>query len=103
MREYIENTLAHEFAHLMIHYFHGHNVPPHGREWNIMVRILGGDPARHHNYPIKNVRVRHHHLYTCKICKKEFIVGPKSQKLNKKRVCDVHTRMPLTYRGRILT
>ena len=48
--EFVTEVLTHEFAHYMTHLVHGMNVQPHGIEWKRMMRSLGADPKRTHDF-----------------------------------------------------
>lgn len=47
----IEDTLAHEYAHLLAYERHGAGIRPHGPEWRAVLRSMGYDPKRCHDYP----------------------------------------------------
>ncbi len=44
-RDILDETLAHEAAHLVVYWRHGRRVRPHGRQWKELMR-LAGLPAR---------------------------------------------------------
>lgn len=56
VEEFIEQTVGHEWAHLVAIHLHGPKIRAHGPEWkNVMVK-MGLDPARCHTYNTNNAR-----------------------------------------------
>lgn len=49
--ERFASTLLHELAHALNHWHHGNEADVHGPKWKEMMRRLGQEPARCHNYP----------------------------------------------------
>lgn len=56
--DFLRQTVTHEVAHLLTAACHG-RTPPHGREWQAVMRFLGiADPRRCHDYEIDESTVR---------------------------------------------
>lgn len=76
---YIDSTVVHEVAHAIDHeYNNGYVTKPHGRTWKMIMRALGVEPSRTHNYNVDNaqVRVKNKFEYRCKHCGTLMTVGP---------------------------
>ena len=74
---FLSRTVPHEMAHLItgIVYPHtnyasyGKKRSPHGSEWKSVMRVLGADPSRCHNYDISTVKKeRVSYEYICEKC-----------------------------------
>lgn len=52
--EFINGTLVHEFAHIL-QYCNCSNSQPHGLEFKLFMKLLGGDPSRCHNYNLRDL------------------------------------------------
>ena len=89
---FIETTVPHELAHLVDHQVNGslHNMldcrgrrmkrQPHGINWQNVMRVLGAEPNRCHNYDVSNARARKPqtrtlHNYQCTGCKSILTMG----------------------------
>ena len=53
---FIEQMVAHEWAHLAASNLHGRNIRAHGPEWKSLMTKLGLDPARCHIYKTQKAR-----------------------------------------------
>lgn len=83
---FIARTVPHEVAHLGVHqvwsqksHFGNRHPAPHGLEWKTMMRRLGADPSRCHDYvaDVNIGRKKASFHYTCTVCSKNYTVGPK--------------------------
>lgn len=54
----VEQTLAHEYAHLMAYEASGGRCRPHGREWRAAMAALGYPARRTHDYAPERVVAR---------------------------------------------
>ena len=72
--DYIEQTIGHEYAHLVAWKYFGRAVigKPHGRHWKAIMRSLGLEPKRCHNYETKAARRTRTHSCECSRCGKRF-------------------------------
>ena len=62
---FLQQTVAHEVAHLIAHQLYGHRIRPHGREWQALMTGLFELPAdRCHNYAVTRRRSTQY-LYRC--------------------------------------
>jgi predicted SprT family Zn-dependent metalloprotease len=79
LEDMINETAPHEFAHIITYLVYGSNTffnkrnKPHGYEWKSVMRCLGLNPERCHNYSLEGVKIKGgaNHEYTCK-CGKSF-------------------------------
>ena len=63
-RDFLENTVTHEVAHLITTACHG-RTRPHGAEWSTIMNFLGvSDPKRCHEYPLDETKVRRQRRWT---------------------------------------
>lgn len=93
---FLEDTVPHEMAHLITDLVfpeaHQRGTPtytvrgirrgkrsPHGEAWKSVMRTLGADPVRCHNYNVENARVREKvsYDYKCLCCGEVLKFGPK--------------------------
>ncbi|MCL7461686.1 SprT family zinc-dependent metalloprotease [Pseudomonas sp. NW5] len=62
---FLQQTVAHEVAHLIAHQLYGASIRPHGPQWQaIMTRVYGLPAERCHHYAVKRPQ-RVHYLYRC--------------------------------------
>ena len=62
---FIQETVAHELAHLIAHQLYGYSIKPHGREWsNIMTTVFNSDPKITHSFATTMHRKKIY-LYRC--------------------------------------
>ncbi len=65
---FLSQTLPHELAHVAVFHLLGRQPRrPHGREWRNMMRALGAEPVRCHQFDVSNARLRRlrTYRYTC--------------------------------------
>lgn len=95
-QEILQDTVPHEVAHLLAHYYFG-RVKAHGHEWQRVMRSLGRLPKRTHSMQTTPARVvkaeyvyecrcrrrnltaiRHKRVYSCEVCGEtlRFVSGP---------------------------
>lgn len=55
---FIANTVAHEYAHIAAFEKYGYKIKPHGEEWKRVMRVIGVDPKRCHDYPTPPKRTK---------------------------------------------
>lgn len=77
--EFINNTVAHEVAHIAVFQwckFHGKKLPdPHGIRWNVMMREVGATPKRTHEIDVEDLKRQvSQYEYKCK-CEDSLLVG----------------------------
>lgn len=83
VEDFMIDTIPHEVAHLvdiLVHGFtyRGAKVSQHGPTWKSVMRVLGADPQRCHNYDVSNVKVkRKSYKYQCTKCGATVELGPK--------------------------
>jgi SprT protein len=67
-REFLEQTVPHEVAHYLAYVRFGPNIRPHGQEWQRIMRELGADPRRCHDFDVTDLTTRRlrRHLYHCR-------------------------------------
>ena len=63
--EFVEQTVPHEFAHLVAYKKFGRSIKPHGMEWKRVMEALGVDPARTHNFDVSPTRRLKRFHYQC--------------------------------------
>jgi len=82
LEEMLRRTVPHELAHLIAYtvsrkYPYEKRIKPHGHEWQSVMRILGLDPSRCHNYDTTNSRVRRQFRYRYQCgCSDGCLAGP---------------------------
>ncbi|MFP4061806.1 MAG: SprT-like domain-containing protein [Halochromatium sp.] len=55
---FLEHTVPHEVAHVLAYWRHGARIRPHGPEWQRIMRQLGAEPTRCHDYDIGGLQAR---------------------------------------------
>lgn len=50
--DFIKNTVAHEFAHLVADHHTNQLAKSHGKEWKFFMRFFGVEPSTYHNYTV---------------------------------------------------
>ena len=70
----IQNTIGHEVAHLIARSISNYRIKPHGHEWKSVMRLLGLNPTRCHNYNTDNSKVRtvKRIPYVCETCGMDY-------------------------------
>lgn len=66
VQDFLVNTIPHELAHLIARQVYGRAIKPHGKEWQSVMRSLGVEPSRTHDYDVTNARTVTTHPYLCK-------------------------------------
>ncbi|NBC47892.1 MAG: hypothetical protein GVY22_07870 [Gammaproteobacteria bacterium] len=56
--DFLERTVPHEVAHVVAHERFGPMIRPHGPEWQRIMRTLGAEPSRCHNYDVTDLGQR---------------------------------------------
>jgi SprT protein len=70
--EKLENTLKHEYAHLLAVHRHGRRGTGHGRAWRQAMADLGIEPKVTHAYDVKRNKARQSVAYECARCGVSF-------------------------------
>jgi SprT protein len=73
-REHLFETLAHELAHLVVHWRYP-TAKPHGREFRTLMRAMNLSPKATHNLPVDHLRRRrgkYIYLHRCSDCNYRF-------------------------------
>jgi SprT protein len=55
---FLAQTIPHEVAHLIAFALHGRGIRPHGEEWQMVMRQLGAEPRRCHNFAVDDLATR---------------------------------------------
>jgi SprT protein len=55
---FFNQTIAHEVAHLASYWIHGNKGLGHGREWKVIMSLIGREPKRYHTLDVTNVKRR---------------------------------------------
>lgn len=102
-RHFLQQTVAHEVAHLLAYRLHGKNIRPHGTQWqNIMLQVFGLPAERCHSYRLppawktlyayacrcrqhdfsaqRHARVRKGQCYLCKACRQPLVFTGKMER-----------------------
>jgi SprT protein len=82
--DFVHQTLAHEFAHLIAHRVYGACIRPHGSEWQAVMRLFGVTPDRCHTFDVANAQVRRQqeYLYRCG-CREHHISAVRHRRLQR--------------------
>jgi SprT protein len=62
-QDFLDRTVPHEAAHLVALRIYGPGIPPHGAEWQAIMRLFGAEPERCHNYDTDGLQARHLRRY----------------------------------------
>lgn len=57
-REFLEQTVPHETAHLVTYHIHGNRVRAHGPEWAAIMALFGAEARRCHHFDSEDLRTR---------------------------------------------
>ena len=57
--DFVKRTVGHEIAHHIVHELYGCNAQPHGAEWKYVMKLLGQEPSRCHNYKTVQNKVKY--------------------------------------------
>ena len=69
---FLQQTVAHEVAHLVAHQLYGPRIQPHGEKWQLIMRgVYELPPDRCHNYEVVR-RQANRYIYRCKCPEQEF-------------------------------
>jgi SprT protein len=64
--QHMPDTVAHEVAHSVVYRRFGRGLRPHGREWRMVMELLGCEPQVTHRTPPEILaRTLNRHLYRC--------------------------------------
>ena len=63
--EFVDQTVPHEFAHLVAYQKFGRRIRPHGMEWKRVMEAFGVDPARTHSFDVAPTRRLKRFHYRC--------------------------------------
>tara|TARA_B100000959_G_C14744595_1_gene526531 strand:+ start:102 stop:629 length:528 start_codon:yes stop_codon:yes gene_type:complete len=63
--EFVDQTVPHEFAHLVAYQKFGRRIRPHGAEWKRVMEAFGVDPARTHSFDVAPTRRLKRFHYRC--------------------------------------
>jgi len=63
--DFIDQTVPHEFAHLVAYRVYGSRIKPHGKEWKSVVLALDAKPVRTHSYEVTPTRRLKRFRYQC--------------------------------------
>jgi len=55
--EFLKRTVPHEYAHIVVHNYYP-EFKHHGWEWQNVMKILGADVTRCHNYDVEDFRIK---------------------------------------------
>ncbi|KKN67738.1 hypothetical protein LCGC14_0458860 [marine sediment metagenome] len=109
--DYINTTVAHEFAHLAVYHILGHRAKPHGREWKWMMRFLEAPPNRCSDYNMQaiventSMKVRRKtarpYLYKCGCTEHRLTSNIHIKMLKGQRRSCLKCRQRITYIGTI--
>ena len=70
--DFLQQTVAHEVAHLIAHTVFGPSIQPHGAEWQQIMRgVYQLPPLRCHNYAVDR-RAAPRYIYRCQCADGEF-------------------------------
>ena len=61
--DFLEQTVPHEVAHVLAYHRHGRDIRPHGAEWKAIMRQLGAEPTRCHDYDVGGLGARQLHYF----------------------------------------
>ena len=64
-REMLDETLPHEFAHVVAHRLYGATIKPHGAEWRGVMAAFGKSPDVCHNMAAEPTRRLRRYRYRC--------------------------------------
>ena len=81
-QQQLEDTLKHEYAHLLAYHRHGRKAIGHGEHWKQAMLELGLKPKVCHNYTVQRNERRQEVGYLCQRCGKTLV---RARKLPKKR------------------
>ena len=73
--EFIEQTVPHELAHILVFELFAGKRKPHGMEWRGIMRGMGAIPKRTHNYEVaKCYTILRNFVYACKCQEYNFTI-----------------------------
>lgn len=86
--DYINRTVTHEYAHAVVAINHSRaSIKPHGPEWQHVMRKLGGDPSRCHNYDISSVPTELNKVEISCDCRSYKVTQRKAARLTSFSIC----------------
>lgn len=103
---FMARTVPHEMAHLITSKVYPHTNEggwgkkrsPHGSEWKSVMRLLGADPSRCHQYDVSSVKKRtNKYEYVCEGCGEPVMMGVKRH--NKHQLARIAGRNQYSHNG----
>lgn len=95
--DFWDNTIDHEVGHILQAILYPNAKQAHGREWRMIMRLIGGKPERCHSMQIPEMAQRKRrvfkrdYLYECPLCKQEFrltaVLANKIERKGQRRFC----------------
>lgn len=79
---FVDNVVPHEYCHYVVYLIASENpkilkkMKAHGDEWKQMMKMIGVEPTRCHNYDVPK---KNYYLYQCE-CADGVLVGPQIHK-----------------------
>ena len=72
--EFLAQTVPHEVAHYLAYLRYGRGIRPHGPQWQQLMRGLGADPRRCHEFDVTGLSARRlqRHPYHCRCSEHEL-------------------------------
>jgi SprT protein len=72
--EFLAQTVPHEVAHYLAYLRHGRAIRPHGPQWQTLMRGLGADPRRCHDFDVSDLSARRlqRYAYHCRCAEHEL-------------------------------
>lgn len=67
-QDQVQDTVVHEYAHLVVFENYGLKASPHGAEWRQTMRELGIAPKITHDYPVERKSLSRKYIYRCEVC-----------------------------------
>jgi len=86
LKDFVENTIPHELAHLISYALYGRAGNGHGNYWKLVMINLGLEPDRCHNYDVTNATVRtvkRMYEYTCNCSEPHMLTKIKHNRIQR--------------------
>lgn len=81
---FIDETLPHELAHLVVYQLYGRRARPHGEEWKAVMALFGAKADRCHSYTVQPARQVATYRYYCN-CREHEISAIRHRRVAKGR------------------